>query len=345
MSTTERNIHLGLLGASLALAVWVFGAQPRSAGLATHSGALPQGREQRSPLSILPPDSAFVLSVDVRALARTPLGAFLAERLGRTAGASKLSQSCGFDPLTRLDQLALAVPSANLAVQEQPQDFGIVASGRFSGAEISQCAKAAIAQRGGEPVQSKLGSFDSVRDRKASSGEIAAKDGLVVVSDGDYFRKLLDSAEGKGSAGRRDPSDLRNDDVRDVRHAELRRTLGPAPLLATWLLGEGWLERVTGGETSARLSALSALRTVGARIDVERTAQVLVLLECDDSKGAARISSWLGELRSSLEMLPLDPALVRLATRIAVSQSGASLRLSLELSEAELGPALDALGL
>jgi hypothetical protein len=345
VSATERNIHLGLLGASLALAVWVFGAQPRSAEQATPSGALAHGREQRSPLSILPPDSAFVLSVDVRALARAPLGAFLAERLGRTAGASKLAQSCGFDPLTRLDQLALAVPSANLDAQEHPQDFGIVASGRFSGAEISHCAKTAIAQRGGEPVQSKLGSFDSVRDRKASSGEIAAKDGLVVVSDGDYFRKLLDLAEGKGSAGPRDASDLRNlHDVSDVRHAELRRTLGPAPLLATWLLGEGWLERVTGGEMNARLSPLSALRTVGARIDVGKTAQVLVLLECDDSEGATRISSWLAELRSSLKMVPLDPTLVLLATRIAVNQSGASLRLSLELSEAELGPALDALG-
>lgn len=348
MSATERNIHLGLLGASLALTVWVFGAQPRSAEQATHSGALSQGREQPSPLSILPPDSAFVLSVDVRALARAPLGAFLAERLGRTAGASKLARSCGFDPLTRLDQLALAVPSANLAAQEQPQDFGIVASGRFSGAEISHCAKTAIAERGGEPVQSKLGSFDSVRDRKASSGEIAAKDGLVVVSDGTYFRKLLDSAEGKGSARPPGASDLRNDpdvhDVRDLRHAELRRTLGPAPLLATWLPGEGWLERVTGGETNVRLSPLSALRTVGARIDVGKTAQVLVLLECDDSEGATRISSWLGELRSSLELLPLDPTLVLLATRIAVNQSGASLRLSLELSEAELGPALDALG-
>jgi hypothetical protein len=339
VSATERNIHYGVLGVSLALVVWVFGAQPRSAEPATHGHALSPATERRSPLSILPPGSAFVLSLDVRALARAPLGAFIAERLGRSAGASKLESLCGFDPLTRLDQLALAVPSANLAAPERPEDFGIVASGRFAAADIIRCANRAIAARGGEAVQSKLGSFDSVRDRKPSSGEIAAKDGLVVVSDGSYFQKLLDSAESRDSTRPHDASE-----VRDARHAELRRALGPAPLLLTWLLGENWLERVTGGETNARLSPLSALKTVGARIDVGQTANLRVLLECADSEGATRISSWLFELRSSVKALPLDPALESLATRISVSQSGASLKLSLDLKQAELSAALDALG-
>jgi len=345
VSATERNIHYGVLAASLALAVWVFGAQPHPAEPATHSGAHARGAAPRSPLSILPPGSAFVLSVDVHALARAPLGALIAERLGRTAGASKLAQTCGFDPLARLDQLALAVPSADLAAQEHAPDFGIVASGRFSAAEIIHCANTVITQRGGASVQSQLGSFESVRDRTASSGEIAAKDGLVVVSDGNYFRKLLDSAEGNGSASPKAASDLENlREVRDARHAELRRTLGPAPLLMTWLLSEGWLERVTGTETDARLSPLSALKTIGARMEVGKTAELLVLLECEDSEGATRISSWLTDLRASLGRLPLDPTLVGLASRIAVSPNGASLKLSLDLSEAELGPALDALG-
>ncbi len=194
MTTTERNIHLGLLGASLAVAVWVFGAQPHSAGPATHSGARSEATDQRSPLSIIPPGSAFLLSADLRMLAGSPLGAFIAARLGRSAGASKLVELCGFDPLTRLDQLVLAVPSANLAAQEHPEDFGIVASGRFRAAEITRCARSAITARGGQALQTKLGSFDSVRDRQQSSGEIAAKDGLGVVSGGVYFRELLAAA-------------------------------------------------------------------------------------------------------------------------------------------------------
>ncbi|HEY0469046.1 MAG TPA: hypothetical protein VGC79_32860, partial [Polyangiaceae bacterium] len=325
MSTIERNIHFGLLAASLSLAVWVFAAQPRSAEPATRGGALEPATERRSPLSILPPGSAFMLSMDVRALSRAPLGVFIAERLGRTAGTSKLAELCGFDPLARLDQLALAIPSADLAAMAQP-DFGIVASGRFSAAEIIRCTNAAIAARGGEAIPSRLGSFDSVRDGKSSSGAIAVKDGLVVVSDGNYFRALLDSAEGKRKTS--------PEDARGVRHSELRRALGPAPLLVTWLLGEGWLERLTGGEPNARLSPLNALKSVGARVDVGHTVSLLVLLECADSAGATRISSLLDELRSSLKALPLDPALAGVAARIAVNQSGARLKLSLELNRA-----------
>ena len=336
MTTTEQNIHFGILGASLALAVWVFAAEPHSTEPATQSGARSRETDQRSPLSIIPPGSAFLLSADLRSLTRAPLGAFIAERLQRSAGASKFLDLCGFDPLARLDQLALAIPSTNLAAPGHPEDFGIVASGGFRGAEIARCARAAISARSGEAIQTKLGSFDSVRDRKASSGEIASKDGLVVVSGGNYLRELLDSAE--GPQGRDEPRD-----VRDARHAELRRALGEGPLLASWLLSEGWFERVAGDDTNAKLSPLSALKTVAARVDVGQTAQLLVLLDCADSDGATRIASLLGELRSSLDALPLPPALTGIATRITVSQSGARLKLGLELKQAELSPVLDAL--
>lgn len=335
MTTTERNIHFGVLGASLALAVWVFGAQPRIAGPATHTDTGSRTTDERSPLSIIPAGSAFLLSVDVRALGRSPLGPLLAARLGRSAGASKLAQACGFDPLARLEQLALAIPSANLAAEEHPEDFGIVASGRFDAKEITRCASTAISARGGEPIQTRLGSFDSVRDRKASSGEIATKDGLLVVSGGSYLRELLDSAESATSLG---------GSVRDPRHAELRRALGPAPLLATWLLGDGWFERVAGGETNAKLSPLSALKSVSLRVNVGQAAQLLVLLDCGDDLAASRIVSLLSELRSSLDVLPLDPTLAGLAKRIAVTQAGPRLQLELELKQAELSPALDALG-
>ncbi|HYQ25886.1 MAG TPA: hypothetical protein VER04_01665 [Polyangiaceae bacterium] len=334
MTTTEQNIHFGLLGAALALAVGVFAAEPHSAGPATHGGARSHETDERSALSIIPPGSAFLLSADLRSFTRTPLGTFIAERLQRSAGASKFLELCGFDPLTRLDQLALAVPSPNLAAPAP--DFAIVGRGSFRAADITRCARSVINARSGEAIQTKLGSFDSVRDRKASSGEIAAKDGLVVVSGGSYLRELLDSAEGQ-------PGRDEARDVRDARHAELRRALGPGSLLATWLLGEGWFERVAGEGTNAKLSPLSALKTVSARVDVGQTAELRVLLECADSEGAAHVSSLLGELRASLGVLPLDPALAQIAGRITVSQKGARLQLGLELKQAELSPVLDAL--
>lgn len=333
--TAERNIHLGVLGASLALAVWVFGAERHAAGPATQSDARSQGTEPRSPLSLIPPGSAFVLSVDVPALSRASLGAFIAERLGRTAGTSALAQSCGFDPLLRLDQVALSVPSATLAADAQP-DFGIVANGRFSGAEITRCASTVIAARGGEAIRTRLGSFDTVRDGKASSGEIAAKDGLVVVSGGSYFRELLDLAEGTRNPGSRQAA-------RDAKHAELRSALGPGALLATWLLSEGWFERLAESEPNAKLSPLNGLESIGARVNVADTAQLRILLNAADSTRATQIASLLGELQSS-PYAALSPALMALAKRLTVKQSAARLALELELNRAELSLLLDLLG-
>jgi hypothetical protein len=307
VSSTERNIHFGVLGAAVALAVWVFGAQPRAGGQATHGSARATAREP-SPLALIPPGSAFILSVDVRALASARLGAFIAERLARSAGTSQLAETCGFDPLLRLDQLALSIPTANLALDAHP-DFGVVASGRFSAAEITRCASAAIDARGGEAVRS---------------------------SGGNYFRELLNAAEGVlGNLTQRSP--------RGLQHADLRQALGPGPLVATWLLGEGWFERVAGSDANARLSPLSALKRLGARMNVAENAQLSILLDCADSAGAERIATLLRELQSSLDILPLDPTLRTIAKRITLSQNEARLRLELELNRAELTPVLEML--
>jgi hypothetical protein len=334
VTTTERNIHLGVLGASLALCVWVFGVQPRATGPATHGETRSSEAEQRSPLSLVPPGSAFVLSVDVRALSHAPLGAFIAERLGRTAGASTLGQACGFDPLLRLDELALTIPSATLAADAHP-DFGVIANGRFSASEIMRCATTVINERGGEAIRTKLGSFDTVRDGKANSGEIAARAGLVVVSGGSYLRELLDLAEGVHGA-------VSPQAARELKHAELRRALGPGALIVTWLLGEGWFERLAG-ENSARLSPLSGLEDLAARVNVGKTAMLRVLLDAADSAGAVQIAGLLDELRSSFDAQALGPELMALAKRITVSRSEARLTLELELNPAELALLLDLL--
>jgi hypothetical protein len=69
----------------------------------------------------------------------------------------------------------------------------------------------------------------------------------------------------------------------------------------------------------------------------------LVLLECTDSEGAERIATLLRELQSSVDALPLDPALRTLAKRIVLAQKEARLSLELELNRTELAPVLAAL--
>ena len=332
---SERAIHFGVLIGAIALSAWTFtGPVPNSANGTVRAERAPSAAA--SPLAIIPPGSAFVLSANLAALARAPVGAVFAERLGRLGRASELTKRCGFDLLTRLEQLALAVPSAGLpgTSETHPDDFGIVASGQFSGAEITRCASAVIAQRGGEAAFARLGSFSSVRDRKGSGGEVAAKNGLLVVSGGSYFRELLDSAEGTGVRAPHDP--------RDARHAELRRALGPGEISATWLLADGWFQRVSGDQ-EARLSPLGALIALGARVQVGANAHLTVLLDCADATGAAKVQAWFNELRSSLGAFGLEPALAALAQRVELTPSGSRLRLDLTLTAHELSALLNAL--
>ncbi len=334
--STERRIHFGLLFAALAVTGWVFLGHRSTAPAAMEGAPVVSTHAALSPASLVPHGPAFLLTADVHQLEQAPLGVFLVQRVVH-AGATQLTAQCGFDPLARLDQLALAVPSAaTIGDQEHPEDFGIVATGHFSAAEIMHCASGAIAAHRGEPMQTKLGSFSSVRDRQRTGGEIAAREGLLLVSGGSYFRDLLDAAEGRAPK-------LDRPDARDARHSALRSALGPAPLVASWVLGEGWFDRVAGGAGNAQLSPLGKLRDVGARVDVGGALHLAVILECEDSAGALEVSKMLGDLRGSLNALPVDPALIGTAQRVTVSQTGARLTLSLELAQAELAPLLDLL--
>ena len=325
---SERGIHLGILVGAIALGAWIF----------SHDGSKARrsrsGPEQGSPLAIVPPGSAFVLSADIAARRKSPVGPALAARISGLVGKdADLAKLCDFDPLTALDQVALAIPSA--APNRRDDDFGVIATGRFTATQITRCATASIDARGGDPVSSKLGNFSSVRDRNTEVGEIAARDGgPLILSGGSYFRTLLDAAEGNAPK-------LEHQDPRDAHHAELRRLVGPGAIVATWLLGEHWFESIAGDD--AGLSPLRSLEAIAARLDLGQTLRVSALFECGDAKSAAEIQALLEQLRSSLATIPLDPALTALARRVAISPQDRRLRLELELNEAELRGLLDAL--
>ena len=122
---------------------------------------------------------------------------------------------------------------------------------------------------------------------------------------------------------------------------ELRRALGTGTIVATWLLAEGWFERVSG-DTSAQLSPLRGLKALGARLDVSRELRASVLLDCADPASVTELEALLERLRASLSALPLDPVLRSVAQRITTQHEGPRLRLGLTLSEAELRALLDA---
>jgi hypothetical protein len=258
-----------------------------------------------TPLAIIPAGAAFVFDTDLARLRESAAGTELS-KLG-WARFAPTTTSTEFQPLRDVDEIVIAVPgSARLAHEKkaafEPDAVAIVASGRFSGKSAADAAVERIRARGGEPSRTTLGRFESVRDLRGT-GEVAARDGLVVLSDGSYLRAVLAAAEGERSDG------SESERTRDRVHAELRRTFGrDAPVTATLTLPDGWLE-VAFGDPEVRRSPLSLVRSAAARVNVEKTVDIDLLFVCANGDDCSRVAKFLRDVRSDLES-GLGPATV-----------------------------------
>ncbi|HEY3497481.1 MAG TPA: hypothetical protein VGK73_22445 [Polyangiaceae bacterium] len=274
------------------------------------------------PLAVVPAGPAFVLSVDLARLRKSKAGLALA-RAG-SEELAKAGKTCGFEPLRDVDQLALAVPgSAKLdpgAALPASHEIAVIASGRFVGPVVVDCIARQIQERGGEPVRTTIGSFASVRDRRGA-GEIAVKNGLFVLSDGPYLRRVLDAAEGHRADGNE------SERVRDRLHAELRRSFGgQAPIIATLALPEGWLEQALG-DPEVRRSPLALLRSAALRAEVSDRVELRALFACAKSADCDGVEAFLKNVRADLGPA-LGPALSKRLAEVSLQRNGERIELS-----------------
>ncbi len=249
------------------------------------------------PLSIIPVGAAFVMNVDVARLRQSATGAELS-RLGFER-LSPAGPSSEFQPLRDVDAAVIAVPGGARLVHEpkaafEPDALVVVVAGRFTGNAAADAAVSRIRARGGNPVRTTLGSFESVRDLNGT-GEVATRDGLLVLGDGAYLRAVLAGAEGHRATG----SD--SEQISDRVHAELRRTFGLGALAtATLTLPEGSLETALG-DPEARRSPLALVRSAALRVDVKNDVGIDAKLICLSENDCARVSEFLHGLREDFE--------------------------------------------
>jgi hypothetical protein len=313
-SVKIRAVHWLILAAAIvALAVVL----TRRGTAPTRSGLTPT-----RPLAVIPPGAAFVLTADLARLRTTAAGRALAETAWQELDPGR--SPCGFEPLRDVDQVALAVPGEGLAAGAAKgtgaPDIVVVASGRFVAAIVADCAAQKIAARGGEVVRTGIGSFITVRDRK-SAGEIAVRNGLLVLSDGAYLRNVLDAADGHAHPG----SELER--ASDALHSELRRSFGKnAPLIATLALPAGWLERAVDDPEAAR-SPLANLRSAALRAEVAASVTWNALLACEAADGCAAVERFLASARNDLTLL-LGPSIGAELTRVRLERRDARIELA-----------------
>jgi hypothetical protein len=306
-----RAVHWLILAAAIvALAVVL----TRRGTAPTRSGITPA-----QPLAVIPPGAAFVLTADLARLRTTAAGRALAEAAWKELDPGRTP--CGFEPLRDVDQVALAVPSAGLAATgADATDIVVVASGRFVAAVVADCVAQKITSRGGDVVRTGIGSFIAVRDRK-SSGEIAVRNGLLVLSGGAYLRRVLDAAEGHAHTG----NELER--ASDALHTELRRSFGKsAPLIATLALPAGWLERAVDDPEAAR-SPLAQLRSAALRAEVADRLTWNALLACEAADGCAAVERFLAGARSDLTLL-LGPSVGAELSRVHMQRREARIELA-----------------
>jgi len=272
------------------------------------------------PLALVPPGPTLLLTVDVARLRADPQAAQVFGReLGRfDAGAGRAAWSECVPKLSGdIARVAVAVTNAS--------SFAAIAVGRFTKAAALACARASVGN--GAALRTTIGSFETVRDPQ-KSGELAARDGLLVVSDGDYLRAVLDRAEGQ-----RDAAAAPND--RDRLHAELRRTVGQgAPIVLSVVLARGWLGGLLG-DPEAERSPFAVVRTAALRAnvtsgpDANRTSALDVngSVACENEADAARLERFLTTLRADLGAEHADGALALLSA-LTLVRHGAALDFS-----------------
>lgn len=330
-----RTVHRLLLVAVLALIAYMATRRQEPATSA------PVSLAERRPLALVPPGPAFLMTVDMARLRASPLAPALA-RFG-LAELVGTSAECRFDPLRDLTDVVVA--SAGLpagATFATPGSAGtasapaaVIASGHFGGRMIAGCASARIATRGGNVSVTSLGSFTSVRDRDLSA-EVAAKDGLVVLSEGRYLREILDIAEGRTHEG----SEL--DRLRDRLHTELRRTFGRgAPVLATVVVPDAWLSRTFGEDAAA--SPLASIRSAALRIESGERITLGGFLGCATEKDCAEVAAFLRDTSKSVAPL-LGADAARLLGSVVLRHERERVELSLELTTNDLAALAAILG-
>lgn len=167
------------------------------------------------PLDAVPRDSFLVATVNVTELHHSPLydvlvGKDTADGKGsknavldrRALGIGKLADACGFDPLSRVESLAVGVPE-----EGDRGEIGVAARVTVNRDELTKCTENLASERGGKMETKDVGSFTVVEDVKGQ--ETAARprlayggDRLLLVGRGAWFDAMIAAADHNAPSAR-----------------------------------------------------------------------------------------------------------------------------------------------
>lgn len=349
LSQRARIILIGVVGTVVAF--FVFGGG--------------RDRTPPDPYTAVPRDSFLVLTLNLAELRRSPLYDVLLGKDGprsghsvldrRSLGISELTGACGFDPLARVETLALAVPE-----EGEKGELGVAARVSVTRDELTRCAAALADRRGGRIDTKEVGGFVVVEDPKTSEGAARPRlayghGGLLVVGRGAWFDAMLSTADGK-----RPGIDA------SQGHDAIRGSLTGKPgwqrptLLLSMLLPQALRARIKGemaeelgaakepssAESAKMMAGVLGVPAAGLALkagESGRSIEAAVELVCDTEEACASVEKlvatkrfeWSKEL--SLRMLGLGPLL----DSVDIRRDGAKLRVTAGTSADGLAAVID----
>lgn len=256
----------------------------------------------------------------------------------KALGIGKLADACGFDPLSRVDQLAVAIPE-----EGDKGELGVAARVTVSGDELQKCTSALADQRGGKVATKDVGSFAVIEDSSSSSAEgvkprlAYGHGGLLVAGRGTWFDAMLDAADGKKPGLKAAAAHLA------MRSSLTNRDGWRAPtLVVTALLPRQLRDRlkdemgaeIGSKDTSQKIMAgVLGVSSVGLALKAGERGQntdLAIELSCDNPEGCEAVEKlvlkkrldWGKEL--TFRMVGLGPLL----DSIDVKRDGARLRVT-----------------
>ncbi|MFO0761410.1 MAG: hypothetical protein U0359_33335 [Byssovorax sp.] len=315
MQTRDRNaVVLAVAAIGLSAGLIALGQQRRA-----------EGHRFRA-LDAVPRSALLVAVVDMGALRASPVGGPFLQKGREIPGLGKVKDLCGFDPMERMSEIALAIPEGG-----DSGDFGLVAAGDLQEKALIDCASKVILGRGGTPSVTTIGSFRTVRDTSLteSGGEIAVRDGgPLLLGAGSYLRSMIDTAE------QRAPSIQASQ-----AHGWLAREVGKGEVRVTVVLSKEQRQTLAE-ELRAAGSEAAGAAVLGGALGVELGPTVTLhgVIACDGAEPCARLGRSLAAARDAraadlgvrlsgfgavLDQLKIEPAkdLIHLRVGVPVDQA------------------------
>lgn len=320
-------------------------------GIAIVAGKRLLGPQDSDPSLAIPRDSFLAATVNLAELRRSPLYDVLLGKRSeavldpRKLGLQKLADGCGFDPLTRVERLALAVPE-----EGDRGEIGVAAKVDVTREELERCTAALAGNRASETKR--VGSFGVVEDPDGTARpRLAYGHGqMLVAGRGMWFDAMLGAADGKQPSLREAPA-----------HASLRASLTGhegwhvPTLVLTALLPQKLRDRLKnemGAELGSKnnsqaiMAGVLGVASVGLALKAGESGQNIdaaLELVCDNEDACVSVEKLIGKQRFdwskelAFRLFGLGPLL----DSIAIERSGARVRVTASASADSLAGTLD----